>query len=573
MLAETKWYRRLSREAQVLVDEAILHLSEGYDPQTHIVTVHESGHTFRDIRATMYYALALLETDAQDGVRMAEDMIRTVLDRQLDAPDEVYHGVFMRADDHTPPSGVLDWKQVSLKARYNADMAWEHINNTLDRELMEDPELSSRRKQIEGLLEKALLENVPVAWDTYEPNLREFIGMTFAMILEHFEHRLTPALVTRMEQAGHRLMEGAIQRNRSQFTPLNTNIRIMYIFLLDWFGRRLNTPEWCDEALMEAKKLQSEYHEFHAVAEFNSPTYCGVDLSTLGFWRKYSANPELAVIADDLEAGIWEDMAAFYNPVMRNFSGPYSRAYELDMSVHTCFYDLLYMGLGAERFPWHPYSIESAINPLTVLGDIRIPDAVRDRIMAETVHETVERRFRELSERGDPDDNAAVCTATALITPDLMLGALSGSRNPSYQLHPLVAFWGRRPELGTLCLLRALPDGRMMHMHTVLFDGRVEGTHVQMDVECDVGRDVDIYFEIDCAGAEASQITAESWRLPGLIVHMQSAPAEWFVRPGPGSTLQVVYPFRVQNPVNRSMHFEMTLERMDMDTEGANSHE
>ena len=342
----------LSPEARILVEEAVRHLSAGYDEALGLVRVGpESRPSARD---SMYAALGLLilGTDQERACRICE----AVLDLQLTAPGEIWHGCFRHhPGEPSPPPMPFDWRRLNLEGRYFADLTWEHLTGRYG-QLLADSALSpAAREKAAGLLLQALRETVPVVWDTYEPNLREFIGMVFAMLLEHFEDRLPVPLVRRLEESGRQLMIGSIARARSDFTPLNTNIRIMYIFLLDWFGRRLGELSWVEESLLLARNLLAEYREFHSVAEFNSPTYYGVDLSTIGFWRRYGSSEELQALGAELEEGLWRDAAAFYNPEMRNFCGPYSRNYEMEMHLHTCFCDLMYLGLGAERFPWHPF--------------------------------------------------------------------------------------------------------------------------------------------------------------------------------------------------------------------------
>ncbi len=553
-------YDTFSPEGKTLLREAHAFLRRGFDPAAGLVTVDNEGGPRIGIRETLYYALSLMALDREwDTVTAA---VRAVLSLQLDAPGEVFHGAFRHSpDERFPVSGVLDAARLGADGRYYADLAWERVSARFAQLLREDGALRAHAADAEALLHRALSESVPVAWLSYEPNTREFILMCLAMLLQHAEDRLPPSLVGEIDACAARALGGAVTRAVSGFTPLNTNIRCMLVFLLDWFGRRAGRADWRALALSEAEDLLLGYREFHACAEFNSPTYCGVDLSTLCFIRHYSDSAPLIRLADELESGIWHDVAEFYNPAMRNFCGPYSRAYELDCSVHTCFYDLLYLCLGEERFPWHPFSVESVCNPLLLLGDPRIPPDVVPELLTPKRDTVLRHSFRELSERGDPRSNSALCTATAWITPDLMTGALSGSENPSHQLHPLVVFWRCGEALGTLRLGRCLPDGRMMHMHTVLFDGTADRNRLTVTVENRSPRDADIFFEIDCPGVDPAQITPGCWRLPGLTAAVSAqAPAPRVHRTG-GHSVRVSYPSRLSDPASLRMAFTLVLER------------
>ena len=551
-------YEKLSPEGKILLKESYDVLRVGYDPDTHLVTVDSEGSVHIGIRESMYYALSLLLMDQEWDTVAA--ITRAVLALQMYAPGEVFHGAFRHEPgERAPVSGVLNASRLGKDGRYYADLAWERITSRFSVLLQQDDAFRFQALTVENLLHQALSESVPVAWYSYEPNTREFILMCLAMMLEHGSDRLPGSLLNEIGSAARMAMEGSIARAVSDFTPLNTNIQCMFVFLLDYFGRRFGNASWTEMALAYAEKMLTRYREFHACAEFNSPTYCGVDLSTLGFVRRYSGSPALISLTDELEAGIWRDMAEFYNPAMRNFCGPYSRAYELDCSIHTCFYDLLFLCLGEERFPWHPFSIESVCNPLLLLGDVQIPDDVAGSFLTEKTDTVLCHSFRELSERGDPANNAALCTATGWITPALMTGALSGSENPSYQLHPLVIFWRFGQALGTISLHRCLPDGRMMHMHTVYFDGKAEKNHLTMAVHAKVHRDVDIFFEIDCPGIDPQQIGTSEWKLPGLTVQVSSQAPVPAIRRISERTVRVIYPVRQADPSSLSMHFDLSV--------------
>lgn len=553
-------YHALSKEGKVLLDEAFARLAADFDPALHLVCAQEDGAKRPSVRESMYFALALMIRDEENAWPAIEGIVEAVIALQIDAPGEVFHGVFRHfPGEPLPPAGRLDSRCLSRYGRYWADVTQERVRDAFLKRLNAHPGLKAHAGAIEDMLIEAATEELPIVWRTYEPNLREFVLMCFAMLLEHGESRMSPALAARIDRSARLAMEGAVERSKSDFTPLNTNIQCMHIFLLDYFGRRLGEPAWTDYALSYAQSVLSRYREYHACAEFNSPTYYGVDLSTLGFVRRYGGNEALKALAAELEEGIWRDAAEFYNPAMRNFCGPYSRAYEMDMAVHTCFCDMLYWALGEKAFPWHPFSTESVINPLTLLGNVTIPEDAKAAFLSPKEEVNLRRSFRELSERGDPDRNDALCTATAWITPDLMVGALQGSENPSHQLHPLVVFWRQKEGLGTIKLLRCLPDGRMNHLHTVLFNGTVDKTQVKMDVEARVGRDVNVFFEIECEGLNSASFSDTCWRLPGLTVSLRCQ--------GPNPTIErlsdrvarVIYPARISDPASMRMSFDLSL--------------
>ncbi|MBQ8653709.1 MAG: hypothetical protein IJ507_02135 [Clostridia bacterium] len=558
----SSYFHTLSREGQTLVLQAMENLRPKYDPQAGRIARRHGERVFYSNRSSMYYALGLMLLDEEGCAQEAEKICNAVIAQQYDAPEEIYHGAFR--NDHNPVCvpGALDHKRLGVYGRYLTDLFYERVVNQFRLNMEDDPQLAPLSLKIEQLLGRSVLETYPVVWSCYDPNYREFIIISMAMLMEYFSDKLSSQCVENLKKSCLRAMEACIYRSRSNFTPLNTNVQCMHVFLLDFFGVRFDIPEYREYALEYAEMVVGQYLAHHSAAEFNSPTYCGVDLATLGFWRRYGSCERLRELGTIMEEGIWEDMMAFYNPAMQTFCGPYSRAYELDMKIHTNFPSLLHMALGEEKYPEHPFNIESDGDLLLVFGDILMPESAKKAVFEPKEDVVLTRQFRELSERGDPDNNNALCTATAWISPDMMTGAMAGSENPSHQLHPLVAFWRGEKGIGTIKVLRSTPDGDMNHLHTVYFNGVADRQHLTLDVDFAVNRDVKLFFEIEYPDVcNTARITADLWKLPCLNLHMQSRAPEFFLEKGRNdNVLKVCYLSRARIPETKQMSFDMTLE-------------
>jgi hypothetical protein len=61
--------------------------------------------------------------------------------------------------------------------------------------------------------------------------------------------------------------------------------------------------------------------------EYNSPTYCGVDLLRLAALAAETRDREIAALARDGEALVWRHVAARYHPGLAQLAGPHSRSY------------------------------------------------------------------------------------------------------------------------------------------------------------------------------------------------------------------------------------------------------
>lgn len=234
------------------------------------------------------------------------------------------------------------------------------------------------------------------------------------------------------------------------------------------------------------------------------------------------------------------------------------------MAVHTSMHALMYMGLGEDAFPHHPYNQESDHNPLLVLCGVQIPEEVKPRLLTPQGERTVTRQFQELSERGDPRDNMSLCTATAWITDELMVGALSGSRNVSGQLHPAVVYWrDAKGGVSSMRLRRSDTDGEIGFFHTVVFDGKCTRNRIEMDIDCQARRDIVVFFEFESGDLENAAIEAGQWTVSNLSVAVDGDfPAEHTVT-REGNHLQIAYLARLDVPQTQKMHFDLTFARKE----------
>jgi hypothetical protein len=154
-----------------------------------------------------------------------------------------------------------------------------------------------------------------VEWVDYDPNWRQFVGTAFRLIEHEFGLDLHEPIALAI--AGE---------PRDRVSPRYSNIALMKAWLEQ------------DESL--AEEIFRLFAENGAFAEYNSPTYYGIDLYALALWRVHPPTPRFRELATAIEADLWRDIARWYHPVLCNLSGPYSRAYGMDMSSHVALLGL-----------------------------------------------------------------------------------------------------------------------------------------------------------------------------------------------------------------------------------------
>ncbi|WP_020617242.1 hypothetical protein [Paenibacillus daejeonensis] len=362
------------------------------------------------------------------------------------------------------------------------------------------------RDPLFALFRRAVDEVYPRVWRSFDPNWREFIACTFAMILEHFESQLPSSLVERMDEAMTRTVAASLERFVSQSIPTNTNIELMHLFATHYYGHRYSRADWITHAEQASAALLEEYSAFHSFAEFNSSTYYGVDLTVLGMWRRYGRSDSFRETGRVLEHGLWEDIAEFYEPSLENLCGPYARSYENEITEHSSIGVLLYLALGPEYNHLTGINCETSHDPMIALVGVDMPEAVRQQLRTSRGERFAYRQFNELCERDLPPHNRNVCTARAWISPELMIGGLSGSRNTNGQMHNATAHWqgpdGRRYSLRMV--RREVGQTWNSHLRGMAF--RVETSERQLDITAELHCPVpiELVFEL---GVSAPEVT------------------------------------------------------------------
>ncbi|XEC94113.1 hypothetical protein AB6A23_22690 [Paenibacillus tarimensis] len=558
---------RMTEEQQFLINQAMEHMDAYYDESMSMLRNCEDGDLERhSTRGSAHYAVGLLIRRQSGDLERACKVLAKVMDMQFDCPEEIYHGTFRTSPQaENPPAGNYPWKSFAPGFAYflsdTVGKITAQFMQQLEREM---PHMTiADRREAGRALEAAADQVLPPVWKSYDPNWREFIACAFAVILEHFEAELPKELVARMDESMGKAVQGSIDRRLSDAIPMNTNIELMHIFVSHYFGCRLHNEEWIKHADREADAFLQAYKEFGTFAEFNSSTYYGVDLTVLGLIRTYGRSETVKRAMREVEQGLWENIALFYNANLENLCGPFSRAYEMEMRAHSSIGVFIYLALGRGCEHLAGINCESGHDPLIALVGVDVPETVKPALAAFQEGRYVEKQFRELCERDKPGSNSNLCTAAAWIESKRMLGAMSGSRNTNGQLHPATIHW--MTDDGAkyyLRLIRREAGGNWnSHLRGIVFDGKVAKDCLSVDVDLSTEQDIDVYFEITGPGSNGSQvlILPDEWRLPGLTCSV-TADAPRPVITATDDRIEIVYPYRpVQGTAGSRMSFKLEL--------------
>jgi hypothetical protein len=409
------------------------------------------------VRESSWYALGLLLRDKPGDRDRAAQILRVVLKEQYNEPGKPWDGTFRR----TP----------------------------------EEPEPGSDA----------------VMWRSYDPNWREFIGTTFSIILNEYAERIPTDVAHDMMAAINHAVDGEIKQGR--LLPSYTNIALMYGYLWNYAAVRGNRPDWVAPSVQWQESVYKLFKQYDAFYEYNSPTYAGVDLYALALWRDYGSTPRMRTIGSEMEASLWSAIADFYNANLRNISGPYDRAYGMDMQSYVSVVGLwLRTVLDKDHAPLPKFDPpvdhvdDLWFAPLIVVLDTEIPPAAMKSFHSLQGEHTVHRQITDQR------------IATAWIGKTVIYGGeITGKTkdvDAHSQFHPVTMQWQTPSgKIGWVQLTQSPP-----------IDASADEKEIVISAAGDVG------FRISAPGTTSSDVRLDQWIFPGLTVHVSTDSKDFTVQ-------------------------------------------
>ncbi len=434
--------------------------------ETHAADGHTPNHFL--VRDSTWYALGLLLRNQPHDADRAAQILRAVLKQQYNDPGKVWDGTFRRSPEEPEPDA-------------NA-----------------------------------------VMWHAYDPNWREFIGTTFAVILNEYPDRLPAGLAAELLASINHAVQGEMKQGR--LSPSYTNIALMYGYLWEYAAAQSHRADWAEQATKWQEDVYKIFKQHDAFMEYNSPTYAGTDFFGLALWRDYGATPRTRAMGVEMEESLWRATADFYNANLRNVSGPYDRSYGMDMQSYVSVVGLCVATVLPQK-QWPLPNLDHApvdhvadlfFVPNLVVLDTKIPaDAMKSFSALQAEHQV--RR---------PIDDKRI--ATAWIGKDVIYGGeITGHTrgvDAQSQFHPATVQW-------------QMPGGKI---------GWIQLTRTPpIDAEATKGQIVitaagDVSFRIYAPGLTSSQLQRKLWALPGLNVQVNSD-AKNFVAHAENGLAEVTY--------------------------------
>jgi hypothetical protein len=424
----------------------IMPLMDGmYDPFTHLVRVPNPGFGTASplSRETAYYAFALLLRDQPGDRNKAEACLNEVLSLQYTDPSKWYYGTFkVVATEPTPGPG-------------------------------------SGPKQ------------------GYEPLWRQFIGVTFEMILLDFSDRISSSTRDHLRHSIDIAVAGA--QKDGDLDPDSTNPALMFAALFDFDADQRHDAADETKASAWISKVYAGYKKHGAFWEFNSPTYYGVDLIAITLLREHGSSPQIRSMGADLELHLWSQIANSYSPEMRNTAGPYDRSYFMDMTNYVALEGLWLSAVvpaGQAPLPAINLNTPKLLDALAIPLLITLKPQVPAQALAVLQHPVQPHMVTQQV------DDARL--ATSWVGRDVLFGGETVHRTPNMesrpQYHPLTIHW--KTPTGTV--------GWMYVLRGVVDSATASPTGITAQMQGG------ITFVISAPGLSASDFSGQHWKLPGL---------------------------------------------------------
>jgi hypothetical protein len=454
-------------------------LDSWWDRDAHLVVPPGGGNS--GTRETLHYALGLLMRGSKGDAQRASTALNRVLDLQWEQAGSPHHGTFARSpSEFTSPEPREPWK-------------------------------------------------------SYDPNMREFMGTVLCLMLHTFRPILSPSLRERTMHSVRIAAEAALARAVS---PSYTNIALMDMCLLDRAGALHDVPQWRSHAASLGRTLHDSFRATGALAEYNSPTYYGVDLCALAQCRAYATTGELRTVGREMERKLWHDIAQLYHAGLRNLCGPWVRSYGMDMTAYCSV-----LGLWIASHTDKPHApLPNLSRPFVHHHDISFAPLV---MLLQT--SLPPRLHQALSSFGSPHavaqrvPRSPETEASAWLGHGVMLGGLRSdgtqTASPAHtQCHPATIHW-LLPG-GAVGWVRLVSEGTV---DAAVSRGALTATCRFTSPPAAVG------FDIHAPGAAPKAVEHSRWRLPGLSVAVSTDASRMAVE-SRDRVLQVRYAYDRDRP-------------------------
>ncbi len=178
-----------------------------------------------------------------------------------------------------------------------------------------------------------------VEWVHYDPNWRQFIGVTLALCSIVHGSALPADVVAGIDSALRRCVAG---EPADRIPRWYTNPNLMHAWLQGHVAASTGDIELRAAAHSRLAVPMERLLRYGDVDEYNSPTYDGIDLLAIGLWAQHPPTPGFADAASTMLPRIGERISELYHRRFGTACGPYIRAYGLTPTSYVSLSGLVF---------------------------------------------------------------------------------------------------------------------------------------------------------------------------------------------------------------------------------------
>ena len=182
-----------------------------------------------------------------------------------------------------------------------------------------------------------------VEWVHYDPNWRQFLGVTLALCAIVHGPSLPADVVRGIDAALRRCVAGEPD---DRIPRWYTNPNLMHAWLQGHVAASMGDIELRAAAHLRLAVPMERLLRYGDLDEYNSPTYDGIDLLALGLWARYPPTDGFADAASTMLPAIGERISTLYHRRFGTACGPYIRAYGLTPTRYVSLSGLWYSVCG-----------------------------------------------------------------------------------------------------------------------------------------------------------------------------------------------------------------------------------
>ena len=258
-----------------------------------------------------------------------------------------------------------------------------------------------------------------VEWVHYDPNWRQFLGVTLALCAIVHGASLPSDVNAGIDEALRRCVAGEPD---DRIPRWYTNPNLMHAWLQGHVAAATGDRELRARAHNRLAVPMERLLRYGDVDEYNSPTYDGIDLVAIGLWAMYPPTKGFADAASTMLPAIGDRISTLYHRRFGTSCGPYIRAYGLVPTEYVSLTGLLYSVCGEDPDTVLP----SPITPDTVhVHDLYFLPVMQHLAPSITPH----LRLSDVTDERHHVQRFRDSVAESLLRPDLAVGWDSGRRH------------------------------------------------------------------------------------------------------------------------------------------------